>query len=476
MDAQTRPAGQPPAGVPYLTVEERVAAGEAARGETPRSSHAALELPAGRDPIALLEAQAASRIQELVPIRYGRMLVSPLAVFRGAATVMAHDLAGVPRTGLQVQLSGDAHLLNFGGFASPERDLVFDLNDFDETLPGPFEWDVKRLAASVEVAARERELDAEARQRMVVGAARTYRRAMRSFARMTNLNVWYSRLDAQSLVAELERQRDRRGVRELDRVNQRARSHDSARALAKLTREVDGEPRIISDPPRIVPISELVDGSVSTDKLEAQLGSLFRSYRRSLARDRRTLLEGFRYGELAQKVVGIGSVGTQAWILLLLGRDDQDPLFLQIKEAQPSVLEPILGPSRLGGNGRRVVDGQRLMQSATDIFLGWIHAEAGGRPGDYYVRQLWDWKISAVLDELRPRGLELYAGWCAWTLARAHARSGDRIAIAAYLGKSDTFDRAIAEFAAAYADVNERDHAALAAAVDHGHLHAAPDV
>jgi uncharacterized protein (DUF2252 family) len=456
---------------PHPTLSERAARGRAARAETPRSSQSTLDLAADRDPIGRLEAQAATRVAELVPIRYGRMLISPLAFFRGAATVMASDLATVPRAGLDVQLCGDAHLLNFGGFASPERDLVFDLNDFDETLPGPFEWDVKRLAASVEIAARERGLAEVNRSAAVRGAVSAYREAMRQLAGMSTLDVWYAHVDAGELVTELRNEAQRRGARAVERSAVRARLNDSSRALAKLTRLVDGEPRIVSDPPLIVPIDELAGGG---SELEAELRAIFRSYRRSLEPDRRALLERFRYGDLARKVVGIGSVGTRCWILLLLGRDEQDSLFLQVKEAQASVLEPHLGRSAFGNCGRRVVEGQRLAQAASDIFLGWTHAEDGDdASSDFYVRQLRDWKVSIDLDRLRPRGLETYSRLCGATLARAHARSGDAVAIAAYLGKSDRFDQAIASFAVSYADVNERDHASLRHAVDEGRLEVA---
>ena len=460
MDA-AEPVSPPP------TVADRAARGRAARVEVPRSSHASLELPADRDPLALLEAQNASRVPELVPIRYGRMLASPLAFFRGAATVMAHDLAATPRTPLRAQLSGDAHLMNFGGFASPERALVFDLNDFDETLAGSFEWDVKRLAASFEIAARDRGLGAGERAAVVAGVARAYREAMRRFATMGDLDVWYSRLDARSMVDELRAEHDQKLAKTLQHAVVKAQSNDGRRALATFTHEVDGEPRIVSEPPLIVPVAEL-----GGDNVETVLRAIFRSYRHSLPGDRRVLLERFRYADLARKVVGVGSVGTRCWMVLLLGRDEHDPLFLQMKEAEPSVLEPHLGASGLSNHGQRVVEGQRLMQASSDIFLGWVHAEQDldGGSRDFYVRQLRDWKVSLEVATVSPRGLTLYAGACASALARAHARSGDRVAIAAYLGSGDTFDRAVAGFAAAYADVNERDHGALIEAVKDGRI------
>lgn len=448
---------------------EGKARGKAARGEAPRGSHAVLELRPDRDPIALLELQAASRLSELVPIRYGRMLVSPLSFFRGAAIVMAHDLAANPAAGLRAQLCGDAHLLNFGGFASPERQLVFDLTDFDETLPGPFEWDVKRLAASFEIAARECNFSDSDRRRSVLSAVRSYRLAMHQFAAISHLDVWYAKLDVAATIAELRSHKVRN---RLERAAAKAHGKDHLRAFGKLTHDVAGEPRIVSDPPLVVPLAELVHGGGEANDLESRLRAIFRNYRRTLQSDRRRLLEGFRYADLARNVVGVGSVGTRCWVLLLLGRDKREPLFLQIKEAESSVLEPLVGQSGFASHGQRVVEGQRLMQAASDIFLGWVHnvRELDGRPRDFYVRQLWDWKATLEIETVRPRGLTLYAEACGWTLARAHARSGDRIAIAEYLGSSKAFDEAVAEFAAAYADLNEDDHKALVRAVRSGRL------
>jgi uncharacterized protein (DUF2252 family) len=457
--------------LPHLTAQDRAAQGRAARTEVPRSGHSALEVAAGRrDPIALLEAQNASRLPELVPIRYGRMLASPLAFFRGAATVMAHDLASTPRTALHAQLSGDAHLLNFGVFASPERDLVFDLNDFDETLYGPFEWDVKRLAASFEIAARQRNFSSADRKNAVTAVVRAYRESITQFSTMGDLEVWYAQLDARVMVEELRAAHDRKLAKTVQDSLARARSNDGRRALATLTRNVDGEPRIVSEPPLLVPVG---DGDA-----EAVIRATFHGYRRSLPHDRRVLLERFRYVDLARKVVGIGSVGTRCWLLLLLGRDEHDPLFLQVKEAEGSVLEPLVGPSSFANHGQRVVEGQRLMQASSDIFLGWVHAEddLDGGPRDFFVRQLRDWKGSVDVATILPSGLSLYADACGWTLARAHARSGDRIAIASYLGGSDRFDRALAAFAAAYADLNEQDHGALAQAVADGRVAALESV
>jgi uncharacterized protein (DUF2252 family) len=458
--------------VAHFSAEERAAKGKAARAHVPRATHAALELT-GRDPVVLLEEQAATRVPELVPIRYGRMLVSPFTFYRGAAKIMAHDLAAVPRSGLDAQLCGDAHLSNFGGFASPERSLVFDLNDFDEALRGPFEWDVKRLAASLEICGRDRGFDDALRRSAVLTAVRSYREAMRDFAAMGDLAVWYSRIDVATIYQQLRRVNDKKQARNVARAEAKARTKDNLEALARLTHVVDGELRIVSDPPLVVPIDELA-GELPVDELRAEMTALFRKYRSSLQGDRRKLLEGYRAVDLARKVVGVGSVGTRAWILLLLGRDDADPLFLQVKEAQASVLEAHLGRSKFRNHGQRVVEGQRLMQSASDVFLGWLRAPRtlDGVTRDFYVRQLWDWKISVDLESILPRGLVLYAGACGQTLARAHARSGDRIAMGAYLGKGEAFDRAIDEFAIEYADVNERDYEALAEAVRTGRIEA----
>jgi uncharacterized protein (DUF2252 family) len=454
------------------TLAERIALGRSARSQAPRSSHSELELSADRAPLDALAEQEASRLPDLVPLRRGRMLASPLAFFRGAATVMAHDLASTPTSGLQAQLAGDAHLSNFGGFASPERDLVFDLNDFDETLPGPFEWDVKRLAVSLEIAGRERGFGNAERSAAVAAALRAYREAMRDFATLGDLDVWYARLDAQTIVDRVRAEHDRKLAKALRRTLAKAHSNDGRRALATLTQASKGDPRIVSEPPLIVPLSDL--GATSAETL---LRQVFAGYRRSLAADRRVLLDRYRYVDLARKVVGIGSVGTQSWIVLLVGRDGRDPLFLQVKEAQASVLEPFLGPDALASHSRRVVDGQRLMQASSDIFLGWTRDDADpDDPRDYYVRQLRDWKVSLDVETILPQGLVVYGTACAWTLARAHARSGDRIAIASYLGSADTFDRAVAAYAAAYADVNADDLRALKQKVAEGTLAAVTGV
>ncbi len=458
---------------PHPMVAERVAAGRAARANMPRQAHAALEPSAGRDPIGLLEAEGVSRLPELLPIRYGRMLASPFALFRGAAVVMANDLGPLPRTGLGVQLCGDAHLLNFGGFASPERELVFDVNDFDETFPGPFEWDLKRLAASVEIAARDRGFADRDRNASTLATVRGYHETIQDLAGRRDLEVWYSHASADSVAEELRGQNERAALKEIQHLTSQAYASDTLRDLAKLTRVVDGEPRFVSRPPLLVPLADLTD--TSPDR-EDSLRAIFRKYRGTLQADRRHLLAGFRYADLARKVVGIGSVGTRCWALLLLGKDGDDPLFLQLKEAQASVLEPVLGGRSRGSHGRRVVEGQRLCQAVSDIFLGWTSGDdLDGTPRDFYVRQLRDWKVAVDLARIQPRELSIYGRLCGATLARAHARSGDRVAIAAYLGKSDAFDRAVAAFASAYADLNERDFALLRRSVDEGRLVAAED-
>jgi uncharacterized protein (DUF2252 family) len=465
-----------PKPVPHLTMAERAARGKAARAGVPRSSHAEIDFPQSRDPIAFLEGQAATRVPELVPIRYGRMLASSFAFYRGGALIMASDLARTPSSGLRTQLCGDAHLSNFGVYASPERNMVFSLNDFDETAPGPWEWDVKRLVASFAIAGRELGYSKKERQAIVHATARSYRESMNAFAGMQNLQLWYARLDVEQIVRDYSGAVDPGVARRAEANIAKARTRDSMHAFEKLTHVVDGERRIISDPPLIVPLSELVPPGTTREALEGEFRELLRSYRRTLASDRRHLLEQFRFVEIARKVVGVGSVGTRAWIVLMLGVDDEDPLFLQAKEAQPSVLERFVGKSGYTNCGQRVVAGQRLMQSASDIFLGWQHTRSGldGEERDFYVRQLRDWKGSAVIEAMIPKGMTVYGRVCAWTLARAHARAGDRIAIASYLGRSDVFDRAMAAFAEAYADQNERDYRALKEAVESGRIEAQP--
>ncbi len=457
--------------VPHLTPQEHAARGRAAREEAPRSRHAEWEPWVERpDPIALLEEQAASRVPELVPIRYGRMAASAFAFFRGAAYVMASDLASTPRSGLQAQLCGDAHLSNFGGFASPERDLVFDVNDFDETLPGPWEWDVKRLAASVAIAGRERGFTAKQRREAVGATVCQYREAMHRFAEMRDLDIWYSRLDAAALLTRFEAGANAQQIKTFRKTAAKARNKDNTRAFSRLAHTVDGEPQIVSDPPLLVRIEDLLPAAQAAE-FEESIHTLLRSYRSSLQGDRRRLLEHYRYVDLARKVVGVGSVGTRAWVVLMLGRDNDDPLFLQCKEAQPSVLEPFLGKSEYGHCGRRVVEGQRMMQASSDILLGWLRATGiDGVTRDFYVRQLWDWKSSADVEAMAPSSMAIYGRMCGWTLARAHARSGDCIAIASYLGRGDAFDRATESFAETYADQNERDYQALRQAIADGRV------
>ena len=455
------------------TVADRVAAGRAARDVAPRTTARSWTAPADRDVIAVLEEQAASRVPELVPIRYGRMLASPFTFFRGAAAIMAGDLAALPRSGLDVQLCGDAHLSNFGAFAAADRRLVFSLNDFDETLPGPFEWDVHRLLASFAVAGRSRDFPADKRRSILLATLKAYREAMRSFAEMGALDIWYTRLDADEIPARFGAGIGDKERRSFEKARRKAESKDSLRAMAKLTQIVDGRPQFISDPPILVRLEELVDADEAM-RFRHAIHGLMRSYRSTLSEDRRTLLEQYHFTDIARKVVGVGSVGTRAWVVLMLGRDDGDPLLMQVKEAQPSVLEPYLGASRYPHHGRRVVEGQRLMQSASDILLGWQRASGtDGVQRDFFVRQLWDRKGSAVIETMTTRGMEYYGTICAWTLARAHARSGDPIAISSYLGAGDSFDLAMADFAQRYADQNELDHAALRQAVADGLVEAA---
>ena len=466
-------------GFVQMTPAERASRGKQARAAVPRDSHAAFEPPPDRpDPIGLLEEQAKSRVPELVPIRWGRMMVSPFTFYRGAALPMASDLAGTPVSGLAVQACGDAHLSNFGIFGSAEHRLVFDVNDFDETLPGPWEWDVKRLAASLEVAARDNGFPDKDRREIVTASVARYRQAMRTFAGMTNLQVWYASVDVAELRAQFDAQMKGRRRKRVDKDLAKARTRDSMQEVAKLCHLVDGRSRIISEPPLLVPIDELLPRQEDTAKFESQLLGLIDTYRLTLETDRRYLFETFRYADMARKVVGVGSVGTRCWILLMFGRDESDPLFLQVKEAQESVLSRFVGASQYANQGQRVVVGQRLMQASSDIFLGWQRTEVGldDRQRDFYVRQLRDWKYSLPIDAMEPRGMSVYGEVCGWALARAHACSGDRIAIAAYLGGSDLFDTAIAQFAAAYADQNQRDHQSLLDAVAAGRITAERNV
>ncbi|GAA2921457.1 DUF2252 domain-containing protein [Kitasatospora cinereorecta] len=467
-------ATSPLRAVPGATPAERAALGRAARRRTPRSSHAMFEPAADRpDPLDILRAQSAARVPELVPIRYGRMTESPFRFYRGAAAVMASDLAGTPVTGIRAQLCGDAHLLNFRLLASPERNLLFDINDFDETLPGPWEWDVKRLAASFVIAGRANGFSDGERAGIVRATTRAYREAIIRFAGMRNLDVWYTRIDADLLHAVAAEKLAARGRKRLARATAKARTRDSLRAFDKLTEMAGGQLRIAADPPLLVPLADLLPDA-ERGALEKRVNALLRRYGRSLPQDRRALLADFRPADMARKVVGVGSVGTRCWIVLLLGRDGADPLFLQAKEADTSVLAPYAGPSLYRNQGERVVAGQRMMQAAGDIFLGWERVDGiDGRRRDFYVRQLRDWKGIAEPEMMVPRGMRAFGELCGTTLARAHARSGDRIAIAAYLGRGDVFDRALETFAERYADRNERDHRALTEAVAAGRLPAA---
>jgi uncharacterized protein (DUF2252 family) len=471
--------------IAHLSVDDRRAAGTEARNRTPLSSHAGWAPVAGRpDPVGLLEEQNTTREPDLVPVRHGRMLVSPFTFYRGAAKVMAADLASTPTAGLKVQLCGDAHLSNFGAFASPERRLLFGLNDFDETLPGPFEYDVKRMAASFTIAARNNgfgKADTRAATRDSVAA---YREAMAGFAAMGTMDIWYAHLDEDRLISEARSaateakkaskkaaKAAKRAEKTAEKALAKAHTRDSLQALSKLGEVVDGKYRIVSQPPIVVPARELeASYGLSPDQIEGVIREQFRAYRATLRDDQRQLLERFEIVDVARKVVGVGSVGTRAFIVLLQGRDQGDPLFLQVKEATRSVLEGPLPKSRYKQHGERVVYGQRMMQAASDIFLGWTKGREANRY--FYWRQLRDMKGSAEVESMAPAGLSFYARTCGWTLARAHARSGDPIAIAAYLGEDDQFDRSMVDFAKHYADQNELDYQAFAEAVQSGRLQA----
>jgi hypothetical protein len=456
-----------------LTPAERASVGREARARVPRSRHGEWQPAAGRtDPLEILALQALTRVPDLVPIRYGRMAVSPFTFFRGAAAVMAADLASEEHSHLDVQLCGDAHLSNFGGFASPERDMVFDVNDFDETIRGPFEWDLKRLAASFEVAARGRGFDKALRSSLVAQSAYGYRQAIREFAGMSNLQIWYQKLDGPVL---LERWGETAGHKVIENFQKRvtkAQSKDHLAALTKLTEVRDGRLRFISNPPLMTPADEVFTEPNSVKVITSLFNGLS-DYRRTLSGDRQHLLERYDFVDLARKVVGVGSVGTRCWVALFVGRDHGDPLILQVKQAENAVGEPFLAKSPYGHQGQRVVEGQRLMQSSSDIFLGWDEvADEAGVSHYFYLRQLWDWKLSADIDTMLPEGLGVYAQMCGWTLARAHARSGDAIAIGSYLGASDRFDRAMCEFASAYADQNEQDFQSLTKSIATNRVHA----
>ena len=477
--AKTAPAlTQRADGASRLSREQRAASGKAARAKAPLDAHAEFRPAPSRDPVALLLSQAKTRVPELVPIRHGRMLVSPFTFYRGAALVMAADLHTTPTPGLRTQLCGDAHLSNFGAYASPERRLVFDINDFDETLPGPFEWDVKRLAASFFIAGRDNGFSKKQCRNITLTATGSYRTAMRTFAAQPILDVWYARLDIQDAFAEFKAtlsartlKKSKADLKAAESMNAKARTRDAMQAIGKLTTMANGRRRIVSDPPLIVPIDEL-PGS-DRDKLFSQLDDLVAAYRGTLQSDRRHLLNHVALTDVAHKVVGVGSVGLRAWILLLQGALEAEALLLQAKQAEVSALADYAGQSEYVHQGERVVAGQRLMQATSDICLGWVRAQSpDGQNEDYYLRQLRDWKMSAEIETMRPQSMDIYARLCGWTLARAHARSGDRIAIAAYLGNSTKFDNAVADFANTYAEQNEKDHAALASAVATGSVEA----
>ncbi|HLM89227.1 MAG TPA: DUF2252 domain-containing protein [Streptosporangiaceae bacterium] len=465
------------AAVEQLSRADRVARGKDARAAAPLESHAEFTPAPGRDPVGLLVEQEKTRVPELVPVRHGRMLVSAFTFYRGAALPMAADLATTPTSGLRVQLCGDAHLSNFGAFASPERNLVFDVNDFDETLPGPFEWDVKRLAASLTVAGRDNGFPAKACRKITLAAGEGYRTAMRGFADQTFMDVWYTHVDIQSALAKFQSQVKAKRYKLAQKQLAKAHTSDTMKAVGKLTTVVDGQRRIISQPPLIVPVEELF-ADVQADAIYQLLHTVLNKYRRTLQSDRRHLLEQFAMVQAARKVVGVGSVGTRAYVLLMDAGDGVEPLFLQAKEAQASVLAEYAGRSQYTNQGERAVAGQHLMQAESDIFLGWTRVPnpIDGIDRDFYVRQLKDWKFSVPIEIMLPQGLEMYARLCGATLARAHARSGDRIALAAYLGGSDKFDQAIADFAETYADQNERDYAALKTAAKEGKVEVSTEI
>ncbi len=462
--------------IPHPSLEERRARGLQARDRAAITSHEGWKPASDRpDPVGLLEAQNVTREPDLVPVRHGRMMVSPFTFYRGAAKIMAADLKDTPTAGLTVQLCGDAHLSNFGGFASPERQLLFDLNDFDETFPGPFEYDVKRMAASFTIASRNNGFAKADTRQVTAASVAAYRQAMGTFAQMRTLDIWYSHLGEEDILAAArgaaKGKKATKEVRRTERSIDKARTHDSLQALSKLAEYVDGQYRIVSQPPIVIPLRDVFEAhGASAEDMDALVHGLYRAYRGTLQTDRRHLLEQFQIVDAARKVVGVGSVGTRAFILLLQGRDQGDPLFLQVKEATASVLEEHLPKGHSQQPGERVVNGQRMMQAASDIFLGWIKGVEADRY--FYVRQLRDMKVSAVVEEMLPVGMSVYAGLCGWTLARAHARSGDPVAIAEYLGETDGFDKAITDFSARYADQNDGDFADFTRAVSSGRIEA----
>jgi uncharacterized protein (DUF2252 family) len=462
-----------------LTRDERAERGRALRATVPRTSHAHFEAGFRRsDPLALLESEDETRVPELLAIRYGRMAVSPFRYFRGAALPMASDLAGTVDSGLTVQSCGDAHLANFGMSGSTERTLVFDINEFDETLPAPWEWDLKRLATSMEVVGRNNDYPSRVRRKIVVATVAEYRRAMREFAGWSALDVWHAQANLASRRERFAPMLGQVESKRVDRTPAKAQFRDHLGALSRFVGLNNGKPKIIAEPPLVVPVDELVEPGTDVVEVAAGLHGLVRAYRRSLEPERRMLFDQYRVVDFARTVVGVGSVGTRSWMVLMLGDEQQDPLFLQAKEAGPSVLEAFTKPSEFDNAGRRVVVGQRLMQATSDIFLGWVRVPSGddGRRRDFYVRRLRDWKGSAAIETMAPTTMQAYGELCGWTLARAHARSGDRVAIAAYLGSGDAFDHAVREFTVAYADQNERDYATLVEAIKRGRIQAQFDV
>jgi uncharacterized protein (DUF2252 family) len=468
----TKPRATKPAAPTRPTREQRIARGKAARAEVPRASHA--EFVAGKhrkDPLTLLQDQDGTRVPELLPIRYGRMASSAFAFFRGAALPMASDLAATPRSGLTVQLCGDAHLSNFGAFASPERHLVFDINDFDETVPGPWEWDVKRLATSIEIAGRTNGYSGKVRRGCVLATVAAYRRSMRTFADTDPLEVWYSHADLERIQALAEGSMHARQRKTLARNIAKAQTRDNLGALGRFASVQDGEPRLKAEPPLVVPVRDIWGmAAAEASETAEQLRRLLSDYRDTLGPERRPLLDRYRLVDMARKVVGVGSVGTRSWMLLMID-DDRHPLFLQDKEAGPSVLERFVGASEYDNGGQRVVVGQRLMQAVSDIFLGWVRVTGfDGETRDFYLRQLRDWKGSAEVETMLPAGMSRYGELCGWTLARAHARTGDPVAMSAYLGRGSSFDEAVREFSESYADQNERDHQSLLDAIASGRI------
>ncbi|MDX6301465.1 MAG: hypothetical protein QOF53_2679 [Nocardioidaceae bacterium] len=463
---------------PHLRPRERADLGRAARLAVPPGEQGEVVISLSRpDPVDVIEKQARSRVPELVPVRHARMMVSPFTFFRGNAKGMAIDLAAGPTSGFAVQACGDAHLSNFGLFASPERRLLFDVNDFDETLPGPWEWDVKRLAASMAVAGRANGFTPKQRRKIVRATVRRYRDASAGFASMRALDVWYARADMDTVDGMVRGRLSKGGRSKLAQTIGKARNNDGLKAFRKLTTSDGGQARITADPPLIVPISDLVP-EAGRREIEQEVEGLLNGYKRTLENDRSALLDRYRFVDLARKVVGVGSVGTRCWVALLQGRDGRDPLLLQVKEAERSVLAPVVPRHMRQANmsrneGERVVRGQRLMQASSDIFLGWQRVVGiDGVRRDFYVRQLRDMKGSAVVEEMAPEGMQLYGEACAWTLARAHARSGDAIAISAYIGNDDVFPDAMAAYAEQYADLNERDYRSFVEALRTGRLQA----